>query len=262
MPLNVIFANAPLNELICGIQFDISGFNFVIENDFYSRIKSNFPKIKENPPLPFTFDKYSSSSIRQEKRLPFLKRYFFISESESKLIQLQEGRYLFNWRMLEGVETEYPRFKSVYKEFYENWEILKSIFNSHSLKFNVNQLELSYIDHIYVDKFEIPIGKIDEVFTFFNSVSNLARLDYIDFNFALPVPELKGHLNLKLSTATRNIDKKELLVFDMTLRGMLSEENDPLDNWFTTAHDIIIREFLNLITEKSKEIWGLVNESR
>lgn len=257
MPTTIRFENPPIIELVCGIQYDIEQYTFILENDFYSRVKNSFPHMEINPPLSLVFDKLSTTSSKDsERKPPFFKRYFFIDENKSKLIQLQEGRYLFNWRKVEGENVIYPTFNNVYKEFYENWKILEDVFKSNQINYAVNQLELTYIDHIDIGEFNAEVAKIDDIFIFFNNISQLTKIDTLNINLSIPLKELSGHINLKLDTAIRKQDQKGVIVFDSTVRGMMNKEVKAIDDWFLKAHDQAIRLFVELLTDKAKQKWG------
>lgn len=251
---DVLFKNSPLNELICGIHFDSKAFDFRVENDFYRRVEERFPEISKNIPLLPREDFPQQTPLIL--KIPPGLRYFFASTQQNKLIQLQEGKYFFNWRKIEENEAEYPRFKGVYKEFKENWTILKSILNLHQINFNITGTELSYVDHIYLDLFEGKTTQIQDIFTFINNVGGLSRLDSINFSASFPLTSAKGQLSITLNNAIRNKDRKPLLILQNVIKGSFDKE-DELDEWFEKAHDDIIANFLMLITEKAKTAWKL-----
>jgi hypothetical protein len=125
------FKKSPLNEVVCSIQYKSSDFSFIIEDEFYQSVKNVYPKVIDNSPLSPIFDKKSVEffpDIQTEiNRIPLI-RHFFINELENKLIQFQDGRFIFNWRKIPEKEIQYPRFQTVFSEFKYYWEILVSIF--------------------------------------------------------------------------------------------------------------------------------------
>ena len=258
MTSQISFKNPPIIELICGVQYDIANYNFILESDFYSQVKQSYPIIEVNQPLGPVFDKFSKVlDSDYEPRPPFFKRYFFIDETRSKLIQLQEGRYLFNWRKLEGQETIYPTFRNVYNEFYANWSLLEKVFQSHKIEYSINQLELTYIDHIPVEEFNPEIAKIDDIFVFFNNTGQLNNINSLNIGFSIPINDLFGHINIKLNTAIRKKDQKGVIVLDSTLRGMMGNKINSIDEWFSKAHDLTINLFVELLTDNAKQKWGI-----
>jgi uncharacterized protein (TIGR04255 family) len=260
MAQTVTLKNSPLIELVCGIQYDISTYDFTVENAFYSKVKNSFPEITRNIPLALAFDK--SSGVVAPKPSPAFQttRYFFINKNNNKLIQLQEGRYLFNWRKQESNQTDYPRFKNVYGEFKSNWETLSSTLKEAGSDATINQLELTYIDHIYLSEMGVGENGIARFLKIVNQSILIDQQDALNLKITIPSKAIKGHIIVTLNTASRISDKKSLYVLDITARGMLGDVHAHIDSWFTEAHDLIIKYFLDLLTDEAKEKWVLAYE--
>ncbi|KMQ49441.1 hypothetical protein CHISP_3644 [Chitinispirillum alkaliphilum] len=241
------FSKPPINEVVCGIQFDSSHFDFRIQDQFYEAIKDAYPNIKENPPLPIIFDR-EATPPQPVNRVPLI-RHFFISGDNSKLIQLQDGRLLFNWRKIEEKHV-YPKFDAVFSEFMKIWEKLSLIFEGNNIKVTPNQVELTYIDHIVRADFGEQWA-LEKIFTFF---SKTPVVDDLYFRFGIPAPDLSGHLTITSQSGQRITDHKDVIILDSTLRGI--NRNMDISNWFKKAHDCIYAFFMDSITEDAKKIWG------
>jgi uncharacterized protein (TIGR04255 family) len=259
MKEDIRFATPPIIELICGIQFTLDPlagkFDFTVFNDFYAAIKESFPTIEENPPVPLVFDKVHAHLAELVKQNPFSPRYFFVNEADNKLIQLQAGKFLFNWRKNPNSPADYPEFENVYQECQHNWNIFERILQAHQISYEINQLELIYIDHIYPDDLGDAYRDASSLFRFLGNGELLKDSDGINVTVGIPQPHLRGHLSCQLSSALRNDDQKKLFLLHTTVRGLFPETHRDLDEWFTNAHQAAIHYFFDSITESAQKAW-------
>lgn len=250
------FKNPPISEVACSIQYEISDIDFAIQNQFYNKIKDRYPKVTDNPPLPYVYDRFSGfSGTPPPRKIPFV-RYFFIDTQDSKLIQLQEGRFLFNWRKIEDSGSVYPKFDAVFGEFMQNWKTYSDILSTYNAKITINQLELTYVDHIPFSEFNTDHWMLSDILTLFGKEPLLESIDNANFGFSIPIEQLSGHLHISGHSGIRNIDKKAILALDSTARGLINGKTSTIEAWFTEAHDVIDNAFFNIISEKAKKIWG------
>jgi uncharacterized protein (TIGR04255 family) len=250
------FKKSPLNELYFGLQYYVDGLTFVVQNEFFTMISDDFPNIEEKPPLLMTFDKMHIGMVNDPRNASFApqKRYFFINSSNTKLIQMQEGKFLLNWRQLPEKEEEYPHFTNVFNDFKKYWDILYSILKKNNVSLELNQLELSYVNHIFLDEFEEGIAG---ALNCLGPMKTLNEVDSLSFNFSLIDNICNGHINLSLKSGTRNADKKPLFRLETIMRGFFSNECNDIDSWFNHAHNRIIDVFMQIVSEKAKNVWGL-----
>jgi len=112
------FKNPPIVELVCTIQFDFETLNFAIANEFYNLVKESFPIVEEKIPIANLLNNKEQALVR----------YWFNSPKRDKLLQLQKGKFCFNWRKLDDENNIYPHFENVFEEFSSYWEKLNDIF--------------------------------------------------------------------------------------------------------------------------------------
>jgi uncharacterized protein (TIGR04255 family) len=250
------FKNPPIVEVICGIQFDCSKFNFAMVDRFYNKVKDTYPTCAENMPLPFTYDKLSLSAPPAARNKPIFVRYFFINESNTKLIQLQDGRLLFNWRKNEGADTTYPKFDAVYQEFLLHMKAFFEIVSDANAEFSQTQLELTYLDHILFSDFDNKSWALPKIFTFFAKNPLGTDIDDSNFSIQLPIENLSGHLQMVGRSGIRNTDKKAVFILETTVRGNTNKSVITIDSWFGKAHSAVYQAFNDSITEDAKKVWG------
>ena len=259
MSSDINFKNPPINELVCGIQFNPISIPFIyISNEFFSTIEAEFPNVVETAPLPQRFDVLTHSEEGEiELENPYI-RYLFKDSKDIKLIQLQNGKYSFNWRKPDGNDEAYPRFSKLFKEFLQYWNILNNIFKKNNVEIEFNQLELTYIDLIIYDNIGTEVNHFHKIFSFLKENSNLLNsINGLKVELFKPINDLKGHYYLSFHPAQLKKDLKEVIVLDSTIRGMFTEKNENIEEWFVNAHKEILNNFIELINDPIKEKWGL-----
>lgn len=241
------FQKAPIVELVLGVQFDSAVIEPKHTFDFFNDIKQQFPVIQEQHILNSiieTPENLSETSILSG----FHTRKWFVNSENNKLIQIQPDRFLFNWRKTND-NTSYPHYENVLSEFMDNFKIID---NKLAVNENINQLEITYVDHIVLDDFGLDRYDLSKIFNFWSFPAPLKSLNN---NLLFPKEDINGVLQLKLQSAIRNSDQKKLITCETTCRGMKNDEEKIID-WFNKSHEIILYFFELLISENAKKTWG------
>jgi uncharacterized protein (TIGR04255 family) len=116
------FERPPVQEVAIGIEFaPLASFSIFWMAEFWRQIKDQYPSVEEHPALPPSPPPGTSIQV---PRLEFITtappvRFWFVSERQDILIQLQRDRLILNWRRAEG---EYPRYSTLISRFSEVWE--------------------------------------------------------------------------------------------------------------------------------------------
>lgn len=239
--------NAPIVELVVGLHFNGAEFSNQEIYNFYNKIKDSYPIIQEQPALPFLSNK--SIDFEKDKQFPvFSSRKFFINELENKLIQIQLDKVLFNWRKTHD-EEQYPHFNKVFSEFFE---ILKKIKSIDVISKSILQLEITYLDHIWLDDFDRDDFNPTGIFNLYNLSGPINSLRS---NFVFPNPEVNGSITIDLKSAINNIKGKKIFVLETNCRGSLGDKT--IEGWFDCAHSNIHDLFFKIISVNAKSKWGI-----
>ena len=238
------FLNPPVVEVVIGAQFKDSVFNNKAIFDYYTVIKDKYPNIQENQILPAVIERINTPNT-QRLIAGFNSRKLFINQSDSRLVQIQANKLLFNWR--KTPDEDYPHFNTVVKEFKGIYDNLNSQYH---ISDKLDQLEITYVDHFLLEEFQKedynPSG-----------ILNILNIDYsmknVECSITFPIQDISSNLNFTLRSATRNIDNKKLLVMETTCRGF--DSNIPIFNWYEQAHKEVTNLFLKITTSSSKNKW-------
>ncbi len=243
----ISFKNPPLNELVFGIQFTPNQLTQQVIFNYYNEfLKGEFPKIQENALLPPILDRAEKNNVFMAQPNLFQTRKLFLNSTNDIVIQLQADKFLLNWR--KHLQNEYPHFDVVYRRFVQSFNDLLSL-NS-SLSKNINQYEITYVDHILVETLAQKKLYLSDIFSFFTSKQDMRNFS---FNFNINQPSINGSLTVNARSAQRTVDRKQIIVIETTCRGFNQEVN--MVDWFNEARRILIDYFDTSIASSLKSQW-------
>lgn len=242
---NFRLSNAPVVEVVIGVQLNAHPLDSHFIYNFYEEIKEQYPLTTYNPPLPIIFQDGLRGFTGELAQ--FDVRTFFISLNRDKLVQIQSNKILFNWRKTDN-ESEYPHFKNVLEKFMEIFNKIQQ--KRHLFQF-INQLEVTYFDHFYLEDFNINNFNPQPILNIFNINRDISNLEYL---ITYPQKELKAEVIVDIKSGINNENQKKLFSMETTCRGFNSEI--PLEIWFDKAHKELLDIFWETTTETAKQKWG------
>ena len=262
------FSDPPLVEVALTVQFSpLAAWSAATPVQFWvEHLRDRFPVIEEHPVIETPIEAPEPARGRPGIRVALVEgpkpsRFFFISESNNELIQLQQDRIVHNWRKV-GSSEEYPRYEAIREAFGSEVHELAAFMSSLEFEFEPTQCEVTYVNHISASAGDLPQpGAVVEPWS--ASYHNLAgcQLESTEFNLRHqirgPGNEFQGRLYVDMKPATRVSDGKPLYVLQLTARGL------PLDHGIDGAlafldygREILGRGFSDLTTEAMHSTWG------
>ncbi len=244
------FMKSPVNELVLGVQYEGPVFSINEQIEIYDIFRNDYPEIAEAPPLPSIVE---DPNAPQSQRIlnDWVSRKHFISRQRDRLIQVQPDRLLFNWRK-EAADNTYPRFDVVFDAFSSILRTVNEHFNKEPAH---NQYEMTYVDHIAMKSFNMELFDITDIFSLLQP-----GIPYksISIDYSIPHEEVGGVVNASMKTGIRKDTKDKIVVLESTCRGFSPALT--LNQWFSTAHTLLLEHFLAIITDKAKTAWGFKEE--
>jgi uncharacterized protein (TIGR04255 family) len=254
------YEKPPVIEVVCGVQFDhLRGFSSVHFGEFWRRVKKDYPRTEDKPPLGEAFDDRPVPESKVEMVEFPIPRVFYIDSSGNYLLQVQPSRFLANWRK-EKEQDQYPRFNEAQRRFLEGWNIFVGFLKDVDVGTpSVNQYELTYINHILEEEKSYPLG-IQHYLPVFSwtsaqSIKFLPPPRSVGLRFKFRLPDSKGTLNVTVDHGQRLVDRKGILVVDLTARGPARKDWSDMDEWFSVAHEWIVRGFTDLTSQVAHREW-------
>jgi len=252
------YENPPVIEVVCGITFKkIENFKVPHLGLFWQKVRDSYPTCQHAQPLGFSPEQFDMSD-----GFPFpLPRVWFINEQKNGLIQLQNNKFLYNWRKIHQDES-YPRYQTVINAFKKTLDIFKKYLEDEKLgALEPIECELTYLNHILKGEGWESVTDIYRILPDFNWFSKekefLPEPLNLGWHTSFALPEDRGRLTVKLDQAERKIDKCPVYILNITARGLGADKSmDAIWSWFEIAHEWIVRGFTDLTdTKVQKTIW-------
>lgn len=261
------FRSPPVVETAVSVQFQpLKRMSNAHLGLFWDRVRETYPKLQDADPIEPQIERFGAALPRA--RFPQLRiaatqpaaRLRMSSEDGHAMLQLQNGRLVFNWRRLDG-GNEYPRWARVEPQFQAALQELKAFTEAEELgAIEPSQWEVTYVNHLVrgrewntpSDWQEVLPGVIG--FTAAVSASGLESMG-CHAHFALPDDAGRLHVEVTHGFAGPDEDADELLIVQLTARGGV-DENRNLSAGLAYGREVIVRSFVDITGERvRRDIW-------
>lgn len=255
----------PVIEVVCGLQFGaLEGFQATAFGLLWQRFKTDYPTCEQQPPLAQVVEHFGEP-VSEPRRVEVtsvlpLPRMFFIDKNPSWLMQVQSDRFLHNWRRTQASDI-YPHFPEVYRRFWSAWQrFLESCREEKFGTPQVNQLEVTYINHIIQGEGWDGAGMVGQVFpdlTWRAHRSFLPSPESVAWRTSFVLPQNIARLHVSVRHALRRDDMKPVLLCELTVRGVPSSlDESAIRDWFHLGREWIVRGFADLTSDAvQSDIW-------
>ena len=250
------YGRPPVIEVVYGLRFaPLAGWRLPHIGAFWTQVADEFPRCEHAPPIA------DPNVIDPTTGLP-LPRAWLISSSDDRLIQLQLGRFLFNWRRRESVGP-YPRYAKLSKTFFSLLSEFEKFLSKHQLGgLELLEYELTYINHILEEdgwRFPDHIGRVVKELAWREQGHRfLPPPVTVSWQASFTFRDAPGTLSVNISPARQAKELGRLLVLEMSARGLPVEAPpNHMEDWFSHAHEWIVRGFEDLTSDEAqRELWG------
>lgn len=263
------FDRPPLAEVVLGIQFDpLVDLTSAKLGDVWKLFRDHFPKSEDHPPLAAAFERLDVPAQPRELQInldfmrPPLPRCWFISEGGDEVLQFQQDRFHHNWRSAGGVP--YPRYKVVRERFAsEAAALTKLVVDAGIGAIEINQCEVSYINHIVADEIWSEHGQAGRVIRLLDPapVHGLGPQEHVrletSFLIVDDAQKARGRLHTSLVSGFLREGSKRMLALTLTARGApMGSGVDGALEFLDLGRRWIVRGFTDLTTDRMHKAWG------
>ncbi len=260
------FDKPPVIETLLSVQFKkleqlaIPHFGLL-----WQKIRTAYLDFQVHPPLNPAFERFEEQSVGSPQisieglTSPPI-RCWFIADGGSKLLQVQNDRFIHNWRKV-GIDDEYPRYKAVRRTFEAEWQSFCEFVDSENLGIpQPNQCEVTYVNHIEcVDSNGRSIGP-REMFPSWAGVTSddfLPEPATVRCTASYDMPNRQGRLHIEFKPAIRRSDGKRIILLNLTARGApASSKIIDVLAWFDLGREWIVRGFTDFTSAEMHTEWG------
>jgi uncharacterized protein (TIGR04255 family) len=255
----------PVDEVILGVQYaPILGSDTVLSS-YSASIASDYPNVQYYPRIETPIEQLSNELpfLPVQIQFPFAPqnltgRTWLVSSDDSLIIQIQNDRFMHNWRRR---ASEYPRFEFLVQRFWERYEMYRAaLAEAGQQRPQPLQLEVSYVNWIVdqtISEFFRP-GAAANV-----QIRGVDRYpeqqQWAGSYLARDESQPLARLTLICGAAMRLVPQPERgTQFQLTFKAPLqpSATDDQIKELALVGRDTIVRAFTDLTTAPSHRRWG------
>jgi len=257
------YKRPPVVETAIGVQFQaLKLFRNVHLWEFWFGIRDEYPETQDQEPLDQKTELFGDD-IQRGPQLPQIQyrahasRLQACKEDRHEMVQIQNGRFVFNWRRLEG--GKYPRWTRTSAEFWVKYRLFTEYIGEKKLGDIIpNQWEVTYVNHLMqgqdwqteADWPELLPGILGE-----SGRVTSGTLEAVDYTtqFALKDGRSRLHIEVKKAALAKN-PEQELLVLTLTARGGIASERT-LEDCLLDGRRAIVTSFTEITGDAAHERW-------
>lgn len=242
-----------------GVQFEkLSHLTSLHATKIRDLFLDDFPNYEEHPPLEPNFETFGGHGpeprISVQVGPPISRpRIWFVSKDGTHLFQVQEDRFILNWRNIN--DQGYPHFEGVLPVFLNYLRdfdtFCKEEFGS---PIGLTQYELTYINLIEVSEFgegsewlkiwSRDVGQVE-------SFSQKSSHDLSDEN-----GNRYARYRRTVKTVIEAHSEKKAIQLDLMVRGKPTGKSwDSAERFLVHAREMIVTDFDNVTTQQAHKKW-------
>jgi len=262
----VKYKNPPVVETVLSVQFNpLANFGAGQLGSYWKELGADWPHVADAPAVDPVFERFESEKTWESAafNVKFSQqvdvRLQIRNAAMDRMIQVQNGRFFYNWLGKAGVE--YPSYELVRPEFDEHWEKFREFVISRSDESFVqpNQWEIIYVNHLPHGTVWKELSDLPEVMTFLRQpkLSDLSLSPKgLGCEWQYEVCPNKGMLYVKLGMSQKENEPPNI-VMTLLARGPIVEKASSLDDGLELGHTTITKAFDRFTSPSAQEYWGI-----
>jgi hypothetical protein len=247
------YGNPPLREVAIAIVFQpLFGMTQGHVGQYWSLIRDRYPRSLDQPPIDPLVEGDDAGRPLFQFTIgpPPLRRSWFISDDDERLVQLQSDRFVHNWR---GQGSDYPHLDDLWRSFAERYVAFANWVNSEEIgTVEPYQLEVTYLNVISGESLSQILQGLNppQADAFAEDISG-PPLPRLELRYPIAGTASRGSLYLHAFEREPNTQQVEL-----TYRAALrSSSLDSLAEQVATARRLIVTHFTALTRTTLHEGW-------
>jgi len=273
------YRSPPVVEVVLGAQFrPIERFGVPHLGLLWETFRDRFPRFEQHPPLGHTIERRGVRPQQPQFEVQLISgaaikpRLWMLDAAGNQLLQVQEDRFIRNWRRYQNRDSEYPRYHEYLRDaFGQDLATFMEFIRSEDLgEVEFDQAEVTYINHIETHDVWSSHAEAAKVLRDFNAnYSDLLGLktetvalrkrheltdDSGQFAGRLHVDFDAGMVPSKAGEEVRN---RPIFVLQLVARGRpIAPGVDGLFKFLDLGHDAIVSSFDKMTSEAMHKAWG------
>jgi uncharacterized protein (TIGR04255 family) len=259
------FSDPPVVESVIGVQFaPIAGYSSAVAGRFWGiHLGKEWTKTTEAPRIPDQFERFENEALWTPPTVIFQQvppgqsnRLQFTSANEDRMIQIQDSRFILNWR--KQPNGAYPKYHTLFDEFMKLFQNFSSFVSEAGLgNIEPNAWELTYVNHIMRgDLWNSPLDFSKVVPGLKAVVAPGCNFESMSADWRYTLSNQRGRLYASVRHI-KVVGNVEAMMIQLLTRGGVSvEENKSLDEGIMLGHEATARYFTALTSLEAQARWG------
>jgi uncharacterized protein (TIGR04255 family) len=262
------FERPPVTEVALSLQFEpLSKLRGPVIGLLWGKFKDRYPVVEEHSPIDPVIETFGASNSVSRIKFQVLDapppaRVWFMSQTGQQLIQVQQDRFIYNWRKLSDEDT-YPRYSQLRKILIQELELFDRFVKEEQLGDLIfKQTEVTFVNTIISGEGWQRPGQLHNVLTIHSGAYSDTFFDEpesIQTALRYVIPDESGNpvgrlhitvvplISLKGKEPALNLT----LIARCTPDGSIEDAIRCLD----LAHRWMVKGFASITTKEMHRIW-------
>lgn len=266
------FREPPLIEVALSVQYEPLQRLVVPEIGLlWQHYGEKFSRVEQHPPIDPVIERFGVKNVAKgpptikfETGIP-LPRIWFVDDSSEELLQIQQDRFVRNWRKGSSGEGIYPHYEEhIRPKFVTDYEDFKEFLRDNDIgEVCPNQCEVVYINIIPANDLWSKHSEIGKLFTclsdeyFSNSIYRVEIANFSSKYLIEDEEKIIGRLHLTIQPEYSNVDDTPAFRMTIVARGAPASQGlDGVMKFMDVGREHIVRLFDEVTTPELHEIWG------
>ncbi|MEG3618928.1 TIGR04255 family protein [Magnetovibrio sp. PR-2] len=269
------FESPPVSEVAISVQFEpIQGLNpFHIGRLWEESYRKQYPSAEQKAPLPYVIEKFGKPE-KGETGISILQgvppvRHWFYNKKGTELIQIQNDKFVFNWRQTKKRE-KYPRYEDVIKKYKRHLKKFIAFLKANEIGELVpNQCEVTYVNAVGRETGASSHAKVADFIAPWSGRTSddfLGQPEEVDIRTSYL---MCGEDQVPLGRLHISLEPRSLVETDEPYyRFVLSARGAPLEptikavgDFSDFARQYVIRAFASFTSKKAHKVWRRIDDT-
>jgi len=266
------FNNPPVVERIISAQFlPVQQFSSIYGGWFWKQyLEKDWATANEAPPLDDLFERFGEErKWAMPQQLKFtsglsLDRVQIVRRGDERMIQLQNSRFVYNWRKK---SDSYTRYADLLSDFFASLNSFTAFLLDSGLGAPAfNQWEITYINHLMQgDLWETPADWNTIIPGLYTppTIPPVIEIDSLAGQWHMPLVDRQGRLHITAShVRVGGSDGPECLKLEFVARGPADPKRadaNMLRRSYDLGHEAIVRTFTEMTSPAAHIRWDRAN---
>lgn len=261
------FTSPPVIETVISLQFSpLSDLTSAHVGWFWKKyLAEDWKTVNEAPCITDQFERFGDERAWSPlgtgavmlRTKPGLERIQILRADQQRMLQIQNSRFILNWK--KGVDS-YPTYTVLKPEYLEHIKTYKQFLNeSNGWSINPNQWEITYVNHLLQGDLWSSLPDIKKLLPWIDlptvSLFN-PNADSYNCDIAFVIGDSLGRLHISLKYARLESGKgQEVFVLNLTARGPINKDID-YETGFDIGHAAIVQSFHDILSDYARDYFG------